>query len=164
MLMPSSWLHRSCDSLARSVFLRARFCQPFSSAPPLPLGFVGFSPLMFSVWLVPFPFLSCGGSWLGCAVVPVLGALLQSRGWLPIVEAPGYARHPTSILAIAVVKSPRGRGSRGAALTKYLRKRAQTRCEYFSFGLLAQEGYYATKLPSNTKVLHLNQANHGRGK
>ena len=31
MRLPSSWLHRSCDSLARSVFLRARFCQPFSS-------------------------------------------------------------------------------------------------------------------------------------
>ena len=31
MRMPISWLHRSCDSLARSVFLRARFCQPFSS-------------------------------------------------------------------------------------------------------------------------------------
>ena len=31
MRMPSSWLHRSCDSLARSVFLRAGFCQPFSS-------------------------------------------------------------------------------------------------------------------------------------
>ena len=31
MRMPSSWLHRLCDSLARSVFLRARFCQPFSS-------------------------------------------------------------------------------------------------------------------------------------
>ena len=29
MRMLNSWLHRSCDSLARSVFLRARFCQPF---------------------------------------------------------------------------------------------------------------------------------------
>ena len=26
MRMPSSWLHRSCDALARSVFLRAKFC------------------------------------------------------------------------------------------------------------------------------------------
>ena len=64
---------------------------------PLPLGFVGFSPLMFSVWRVLVPFLWCGGPWLGCAVVPVMGALFQSRGWLPIVEAPGYSRHPTSI-------------------------------------------------------------------
>ena len=47
MRMPSSWLHRSCDSLARSVSLRARFCQPFSSPPALPPGFVGFSLLMF---------------------------------------------------------------------------------------------------------------------
>ena len=54
---------------------------------PLPLGFVGFSPLMFSVWQVPVPFLSCGASWLGCAVVPVMGALFSI--WLPIVEAPG---------------------------------------------------------------------------
>ena len=27
-------------------------------------------------------------------------ALFQSRGWLPIVEATGYSRHPTSILAM----------------------------------------------------------------
>ena len=104
MLMPSSWLHRSCDSLARSVFLCARFCQPFSPPPPLPLDFVGFSPLMFSVWRMPVPFLSCGGSWLGCDVVPVMGTLFQSRGWLPIVpEAPGYSRHPTSILAMQLL-------------------------------------------------------------
>ena len=36
MHMPSSWLHQSCDSLACSVFLHARFCQPFSPPPPLP--------------------------------------------------------------------------------------------------------------------------------
>ena len=47
MCIPSSWLHRSCDSLAHSVFLRTRFCQPFSSPSPSPLGFPGFSPLMF---------------------------------------------------------------------------------------------------------------------
>ena len=104
MHMPSCWLHRSCDSLAHSVFLRARFCQPFSPPPPLPLGFVGFSPLMFfSVWRVPVPFLLCGGSWLGYAVVPVKGALFQSRSWLPIVEAPGYSRHPTSTLAMQLL-------------------------------------------------------------
>ena len=50
----------------------------------------------FSVWLVPVCFLSCGGSWLGCAVVPAMVALFESRGWLPNVEAPGYSRHPTS--------------------------------------------------------------------
>jgi len=38
-----------------------------------------------------------GGSWLGFAVVPAIGALFQSRGWLPKVEAPGYSRHPTFI-------------------------------------------------------------------
>ena len=53
----------------------------------------------------PVPFLLCGGSWLGCAVVPVMGALFQSRGWLPIVEAPGYFRHPTSILAMQLLTS-----------------------------------------------------------
>ena len=47
----------------------------------------------------------CGGSWLGCAVVPVMGALLQSRRWLPIVEAPGYSRHPTSILAMQLLNA-----------------------------------------------------------
>ena len=47
--------------------------------------------------------LLCRGSWLGCAVVPVLGALFQSRGWLPKVEAPGYSRHPTSSLAVQLL-------------------------------------------------------------
>ena len=84
-------------------YLRAGFWQPFSSPLALPLGLLGFSPLMFSVWRVPVPFLSCGGSWLACAVVPVMGALFQSRGLLPIVEAPGYFRHPTSILAIQLL-------------------------------------------------------------
>ena len=91
--MLGGWLHRPCDSLARSVFpscwvLLAIF---FTSRPsPRPVGFF-------------FPFLWCGGSWLGCAVVPVMGALFQSRGWLPIVEAPGYFRHPTSILAMQLL-------------------------------------------------------------
>ena len=35
--------------------------------------------------------------------MPVMGALFQSRGWLPIVEAPGNFRHPTSIFSDAVV-------------------------------------------------------------
>ena len=52
---------------------------------------------------MPVRFLWCEGSWLGCAVVPVMGALFQSRGWLPIVEAPGYFRHPTSILAMQLL-------------------------------------------------------------
>ena len=68
--------------------LPAGFCWPFSSPPALPLGLLGFSSTdVFSVSRVPVPFLWCGGSWLGCAVVPVMGALFQSRGWLPIVEA-----------------------------------------------------------------------------
>ena len=32
-----------------------------------------------------------------------MGALFQSRGWLPIVEAPGYFRHPTYILAMQLL-------------------------------------------------------------
>ena len=36
-----------------------------------------------------------------------MGALFQSRGWLPIVEAPGYFRHPTSILAMQLLKVAR---------------------------------------------------------
>ena len=75
----------------------------FPSRPsPRPVGV--FFPLMLSsVWRVLVPFLCCGGSWLGCTVVPVMGALFQSRGWLPIVEAPGYFRHPTSILAMQLL-------------------------------------------------------------
>ena len=101
MRMPGGWLHRSCDSLARSVFpscwvLSAIFFP--SRPPPRLVGF--FSTDVFSVWRVPVPFLWCGGSWLGCAVVRVMGALFQSRGWLPIVEALGYFRHPTSILVV----------------------------------------------------------------
>ena len=40
-----------------------------------------------------------------CAVVPVMGALSQSRGWLLIVEAPGYSRHLTSILAMQLLNT-----------------------------------------------------------
>ena len=105
MRMPSSWLHQSCDSLARSVFFRFRFCQPLSSPPRSPKALLAFSPLMFSVWRVPVSFLSCWGSWLGSAVVLVLGALFQSRGWLPIVEVRGYSRHPTSILTMQLLTS-----------------------------------------------------------
>ena len=79
------------------------FFLPFSFPPPLPrlccccwCSF--FLHWCFPVGQVPVPFLLCGGSWLGWAVAPVMGALFQSRGWLPIVEAPGYSRHPTSIL------------------------------------------------------------------
>ena len=32
-----------------------------------------------------------------------MGALLQPRCWLPIVEAPGYSRHPTPILAMQLL-------------------------------------------------------------
>ena len=100
MHMVGGWLHWSCDSLAHSVFPSCWVLSAiFFPSPPPPRLCWFFSPLMFSVWQVPVPFLSCGGSWLGCAVVPVMGALFQSRGWLPIVEAPGYFRHPTSIWA-----------------------------------------------------------------
>ena len=30
-------------------------------------------------------------------------ALCQSRGWLPILETPGYSRHPTSILRMQLL-------------------------------------------------------------
>ena len=82
--------------------LCAGFCRPFSSRPALPLGLLGF----FST----DAFVSVRGAcsfplvWgLGCAVVPVMGVLFQSRGWLPVVEAPGYFRHPTSILAMQLL-------------------------------------------------------------
>ena len=42
-----------------------------------------FSSDVFPSWRVPVRFLWCEGSWLGCAVVPVMGALFQSRGWKP---------------------------------------------------------------------------------
>ena len=32
-----------------------------------------------------------------------MGALFQSRGWLPIAEAPGYFGHPTFILAMQLL-------------------------------------------------------------
>ena len=41
--------------------------------------------------------------WVAGAVVPVRGALFLSRGWLPIVDAPGYFRHSTSILAMQLL-------------------------------------------------------------
>ena len=49
------------------------------------------------------PLAWCRGSWLGRAVVPVIGALFQCRGWLPIVEAPGYSRRPTSTLVMQLL-------------------------------------------------------------
>ena len=73
-------------------FMLGSFSHFLPPPPPfLPLGFVVF----FSTDVFSVPFLWCGDSWLGCTVVPVMGALFQSRGWLPIVEAPGYSRHPT---------------------------------------------------------------------
>ena len=102
---------------ARSGFLRAgffqpmRFFQPFP--PPLPrlcccCCFFFFTDVFHCDGWVPVPFLSCGGSWLDYAVVPVMGSLFQSRGWLPIVEALGFSRHPTSILAMQLLISTNG--------------------------------------------------------
>ena len=34
-----------------------------------------------------------------------MGALFQSRGWLPIVEAPRYSRHPTPILPMQLLNA-----------------------------------------------------------
>ena len=124
--MPSSSLHRWCDSLARSpsffnavFFQPMRFFLPFSS-PFLSLGFFLLVLKLFSfflhwccpVWRLPVPILLYWGSWLGCAVVPVMDALFQSRGWLSTVEAPGYSRHPTSILAMQLLKRGWRRGER----------------------------------------------------
>jgi len=115
--MSSSSPHRSCDSLARSFFFRAGFFQPMRfflpfSFPFLSLGFFCCYCscfLFFYTGVVQcdgclFLSFSVGGSWLGYAVVPVMEALFQSRGWLPKVEAPGYSRHPTSILAMQLLK------------------------------------------------------------
>ena len=33
-----------------------------------------------------------------------MGALFHSRGWLPIVESPGYSRHLTSVLGMQLLK------------------------------------------------------------
>ena len=123
MRMPSSSLHRSCDSLARPVFPRAVFFffsprgssthfLPLPPPPPPPLHRLCsccccffFLHWCFSVWRVPVPFLLSEGSWLSCTVVPVMGALFQSTGWLLIVEAPGYSRHPTSTSAMQLLTS-----------------------------------------------------------
>ena len=110
MCTPSSWLHQSCDSLVCFSFsFVLGSVSHFLPLPPPP-RLVSFSlHWCFSVWQVPVPFLLCGGSWLGCAVVPVKGALFQSRGWLPIVEAPGYSRHPTSTLAMQLLNGKKKR-------------------------------------------------------
>ena len=42
-----------------------------------------------------FPFVLGAHARLDSAVVPVMGSLFQSWGWLAIVEAPGYSRHPS---------------------------------------------------------------------
>ena len=98
--------------LRAGFFQPMRFFLPFSSPPPpppllFPYGLLFlccccslFSPLVFYsvTGACSFPFVR--GSWLGCAVVSIMGALFQSRDWLPIVEAPRYSRHPTSILAM----------------------------------------------------------------
>lgn len=52
--------------------------------PPFPLMF-------FSVKVTCLFSLFCGGSWMGCAVVPAIrggGGVVQFIGWLPKVKAP----------------------------------------------------------------------------
>ena len=101
---------------ARSGFLRAGFFQPmrfFQPFPPLfSLGFVVvvvFSTDVFQCDGCLFLSLCVGAhARLGSAVVPVMGALFQSRGWLAIVEALGYSMHPTSILAMQLLTSTNG--------------------------------------------------------
>ena len=101
---------------ARSGFLRAGFFQPmrfFQPFPPSSLGFVVvvvvFSSDVFQCDGCLFLSFCVGAhARLDSAVVPVMGALFQSRGWLSIVEAPGYSRHPTSILAMQLLISTNG--------------------------------------------------------
>ena len=95
MCMPSNWLHLPGDSLARSVFLRARFCQLFS--PPRLCCFFSTN-VLSETGVCSFPFV--WGLMAGLRCCASHWALFQSKGWLPIVEASGYSRHPTSILAM----------------------------------------------------------------
>ena len=78
------------------------FCHFLS--PLLSLGIVFVVVSFFLHWCFSsgtgacsFPFV-WGLMAAGCAVAPVMGALFQSRGRLPTVEARGYSRRPTSIL------------------------------------------------------------------
>ena len=84
-------------------FPSCQILSAISSPPALPLGFVGFSPLMFFSVTGACSFPLVWGLMAGLAVVPVMGALFQSGGWLPIVEVPGYSRHRTSILAMQLL-------------------------------------------------------------
>ena len=87
-----------CWVFSANEVLSAIFFHPSSPSALFLLLFPFFSTGVFPVGQVPVPFLLCGGSWLGWADAPVMGVLFQSRGRLPIVEAPGYSRRPTSIL------------------------------------------------------------------
>ena len=100
-------IHWHVQSLVLFFFQLMRFFLPFASRSPLPrlcflvvVAVFFFFPLVFSSVMYACSFLLCRGSRLGCAVVSVMGALFQSSGWLPIMEAPGYSKHPTSILAM----------------------------------------------------------------
>ena len=107
--MPSSWLHRSCDSLARSVF----FFVPGSVSHFLPLPAPPRLCWLFLHWCFQCDgclFLSfrVGAHGWVALLCQSWGALFQSRGWLPIVEVRGYSRHPTSILTMQLLTSCNG--------------------------------------------------------
>ena len=61
-----------------------------------------------------------------------MGALFQSRGWLPIVEAPGNFKHPTSILAMQLLIPHNTRISikHESFLTKFLKSKKPSRIVY----------------------------------
>ena len=66
--------------------------SPYSSPPSLP-----FLSTVLQCDGCLFLSLVHGGSWLGCSVVPAMGALFSlGAGCLPKVEALGHSRHPTS--------------------------------------------------------------------
>ena len=79
-------------SFVQLFFLPRCFFQPIflPTLPPPPPPYhlpvvLFFTEFFFSVTGASFVYFMCGDSWLGFAVVPAIGALFQSRGWLPKV-------------------------------------------------------------------------------
>ena len=79
---------------AQHCWLRVLVCN--SPPPPLPCLF----PLICQCDRCRF-FCLGAHSWVVALCQP--WGIIQTGGWLPKVEAPGYFRHPTSILKVAVV-------------------------------------------------------------
>lgn len=85
--------------IARSFF--GQCCLPrvfFSNFPPPPPPLFPFQLCLstdISVWQVP-AFLHPWGLMAGLQGCASHEGVIQCRGWLPKVDAPGYSRHPTS--------------------------------------------------------------------